>query len=122
MTYAFTYTIVTHNHIFYNGQTVITNITYTVNATRSDGKSASWNMSLGYPYDCVTKVIPRSRAKYDASDNVISESAYSNRSDFTSYDSLTIPDDLVAWVKAHHENDANELQALKNMTDTRIGG
>lgn len=121
MTYTFTYTILTHSHLNYNGQDVITNITYTINASRSDGKSASWNSSLGFPLDSVDKVIPRSRAKYDASDNVITESAYSSRSDFTSYNSLTIPDDLVAWVKAHHENDALELQGIKNMTDTRIG-
>ena len=122
MTYTFTYAILTHSFVNFGGQDVVTTINYTVTGARSDGKSATWEMSLNFPYDSLTKVIPRSRQKLDASDNPISESAYSNRSDFTNYASLSIPNDLITWVKAHHENDAVELQGLKNMTDTRIGG
>lgn len=121
MTYTFTYTVNTHSFIEYQGQIVITNITYTVNASRSDGKSTSFVLSLGFPYDSLTKVIPRSRTKHDASGNLITESAYSNRSDFTNYESLTIPDDLITWIRNHHENDSLNLQGLKNLTDTKIG-
>ena len=49
MTYTFTYTVNTHSFIEYQGQIVITNITYTVNASRSDGKSTSFVLSLGFP-------------------------------------------------------------------------
>ena len=122
MTYSFTYTILTHSIVEYKGQQVINQIMYKVDATRSDGKSASFELSLGYSRDSVDKVIPRSRQKYDASDNLIAESEYSDRSDFTAYASLSIPADLVTWVKSHHEDTASELQGLKNYTDYIIGG
>ena len=121
MTYTFRYTILTHTFIHYKGQDVITNIVYTVNASRSDGKSASFDLSLNFPYDSVDTVIPRSRQKYDESDNLITESAYQSRSDFTSYASLTIPDDLITWIRNHHENDSLNLQGLKILTDQKIG-
>ena len=112
MTYTFSYTILTHTFIHYKGQDVITNIVYTVNASRSDGKSASFDLSLNFPYDSVDTVIPRSRQKYDESDNLITESAYA---------SLTIPDDLITWIRNHHENDSLNLQGLKILTDQKIG-
>ena len=122
MTYTFTYTIITHSFKNFKGKDVITNILYTVSASRSDGKNTSFDLSLSFPYDSVDKVIPHTRQKYDESDNIIAESDYANRSDFTDYASLSIPADLITWLRNHHENDANNLQGLKTLTDANIGG
>lgn len=122
MTYTFTYTVMTHNIVIHKGEQFVSMILYKVDATRSDGKTASFELSLGYNRDSVDKVIPRYRQKYDASDNVIAESEYADRSDFKSYSSLSIPADLVTWIKSHHEDDALQLQGLKNYTDFIIGG
>lgn len=122
MTYAFTYTILTHSFVIYKGEQVIDNIMYQVDATRSDGKTARFELSLPFCWDSVDKVIPNTRQKYDASDNLISESEYADRSDFKSYASLSIPNDLQAWVKSHHEDTAVALTGLKNYTDYKIGG
>ena len=122
MTYSFTYTILTHSIVEHLGEQFINQIMYKVDATRSDGKSASFELSLGYNRDSVTKVIPRSRQKYDASGNVIPENEFADRSDFKKYSELSIPADLVTWIKSHHEDTASELQGLKNYTDYIIGG
>tara|TARA_Y100001972_G_scaffold101418_1_gene126292 strand:- start:2128 stop:2496 length:369 start_codon:yes stop_codon:yes gene_type:complete len=121
MTYTFTYTINTHSVREYQGKRVINQIMYTVGVERSDGKSCDLELSINFPLDCATKVIPYTRQKYDESDNVIAESEYSNRTDFKEYDDLTIPNDLITWVKNHHENDAAQLQSLKNFADYTIG-
>ena len=122
MTYTFTYTINTHSIKEYLGKKIISQIMYTIAVSRSDGKSCNLELSINYPLDCATKVIPHSRQKYDDSDNVIAESAYSDRTDFAEYDDLTIPYDLITWLRNHHENDANNLQGLKTLTDANIGG
>ena len=122
MTYTFSYSIITHSFKNYKGKDVITNILYTVSASRSDGKNTSFDLSLSFPYDSVDKVIPHTRQKYDESDNIIAESDYANRSDFTDYANLSIPADLITWLRNHHENDANNLQGLKTLTDANIGG
>ena len=121
MTYTFTYTINTHSVKDYQGKRVVSQIMYTVGVERSDGKTCNIDLSINYPYDAATKVIPYSRHKYDESDNVIAESDYSDRTDFKEYDDLNLPNDLVTWVKNHHETDAAQLQSLKNYADYIIG-
>lgn len=121
MTYTFTYTINTHSIHVYKGVKVINQIMYTIAVARSDGKSCNLELSLNYPLDCSTKVIPYIQAKYDASDNLIEHGEYQNRTDFKNYDDLSIPNDLITWVKNHHENDAAQLQSLKNFADYTIG-
>ena len=121
MTYTFTYTINTHSVKDYQGKRVVSQIMYTVGVERSDGKTCNIDLSINYPYDAATKVIPYSRQKYDESDNVIAESDYSDRTDFKEYDDLNLPNDLVTWVKNHHEGDAAQLQSLKNFADYIIG-
>ena len=125
MTYTFTYTINYHNHQLYNGKRVVTNIDYTVACSRSDGKSCSWNTSLAFPLNAGEVVIPRSWIKYDDSDpeNLVLNTypSYSSRSDFKEYDDLNLPNDLVTWVKNHHEGDAAQLQSLKDYADYIIG-
>ena len=121
MTYTFTYTINTHSVKDYQGKRVVSQIMYTVGVERSDGKTCNIDLSINYPYDAATKVIPYTRQKYDDSDNVIAESAYSDRTDFAEYDDLTIPDDLITWLRNHHENDSAQLQGLKNFADYTIG-
>tara|TARA_Y100000114_G_C11643720_1_gene270607 strand:+ start:334 stop:702 length:369 start_codon:yes stop_codon:yes gene_type:complete len=121
MTYTFTYTILTHNFVEHEGDYVITNIDYRVTCNRSDSKSCTFDLTLPFSRDSKNKVIPRTRQKYDASDNVLAENAWENRSDFTSYASLTIPADLVTWVTSYHEDDANRLQGLKQIADKKIG-
>ena len=106
MTYTFTYTINTHSIKEYLGKKIISQIMYTIAVSRRDGKSCNLERSINYPLDCATKVIPHSRQKYDDSDNVIAESAYTDRTDFAEYDDLTIPDDLITWLRNHHENDS----------------
>lgn len=121
MTYTFTYTINTHSFKEYQGKKVISQIMYTIAVSRSDGKSCNLELSINYPLDCATKVIPYSRQKYDESDNVIAESEYTDRTDFTEYDDLNLPNDLITWIRNHHENDAAQLQSLKNFADYTIG-
>lgn len=121
MTYTFTYTIDTHSFKVYKGKKVINQICYTIGVARSDGKSCNLPLSINYPLDSVDKVIPYYRAKYDASDNVIAEPEYQDRTDFSDYDSLNIPNDLITWIKAHHENDPNQLEGLKHYADFTIG-
>ena len=94
---------------------------YTIAVSRSDGKSCNLELSINYPLDCATKVIPYTRQKYDGSDNVIAESEYADRTDFTEYDDLNLPNDLITWLRNHHENDAAQLQSLKNFADYTIG-
>ena len=121
MTYTFTYTINTHSIKEYLGKKIISQIMYTIAVSRSDGKSCNLDLSINFPLDCATKVIPQSRQKYDDSDNVIAESEYSDRTDFKEYDDLTIPNDLITWLRNHHENDSAQLQGLKNFADYTIG-
>ena len=124
MTYTFTYTINYHNHQLYNGKRVVTNIDYTVACSRSDGKSCSWNTSLAFPFNAGEVVIPRSWIKYDDTDpeNLVLNTypSYSSRSDFTEYDDLSIPNDLITWVKAYHEEDAVRLEGTKGHADSLI--
>lgn len=122
MTYTFTYTINTHGVKDFGGKRIVSTIYYTVGVARSDGKSCNIDLSLNFPYDCGTKVIPHKRQKYDASDNVIAEPPYEDRTDFADYDSLSIPNDLKTWVKNHHENDSENLEGLKRYADYIIGG
>lgn len=122
MTYTFTYTINTYSLREWQGKTVVTQIMYSIGVERSDGKSCTLDLSINYPLDCATKVIPFYRQKYDASDNVIAEPDYADRTDFTDYDDLNIPNDLVTWVRNHHEGDANMLEGLKHYADYTIGG
>jgi len=122
MTYTFTYTIDTHSFKIYKNEKVITQIQYTVGVARSDGKSCNLNLSLNFPLDCVDKVIPHSRQKYDADDNIIAEPEYEDRTDFKKYDELNIPNDLATWIKNHHENDSQSLEGLKRYADYIIGG
>lgn len=122
MTYTFTYTIDTHSFKIYKNEKVITQIQYTVGVARSDSKSCNLTLSLNFPLDCVDKVIPHSRQKYDASDNVIAEPEYQDRTDFKKYDDLNIPNDLSTWIKNHHENDSQRLESLKRYADYIIGG
>ena len=91
MTYTFTYSINTHSIKEYQGKKVISQIMYTIAVTRSDGKSCNLELSINYPLDCATKVIPYTRQKYDGSDNVIAESEYTDRTDFKEYDDLNLP-------------------------------
>lgn len=121
MTYTFTYSINTHSIKEYQGKKVISQIMYTIAVTRSDGKSCNLELSINYPLDCATKVIPYTRQKYDGSDNVIAESEYTDRTDFKEYDDLNLPNDLISWLRNHHENDAAQLQSLKNFADYTIG-
>ena len=121
MTHTFTYSIRTHSFVEHEGDYVITNILYTVSCSRSDGKSCSFDLSLPFSRDAKNKVIPRSRLKQDASGNEFAEEEWKDRTDYTSYASLNIPNDLITWVKSYHEDDAGNLQALKNYSDTRIG-
>ena len=44
------------------------------------------------------------------------------RTDFTAYNSLSIPGDLVNWVKAHWENDSINLAGLKTRVDLALDG
>ena len=44
------------------------------------------------------------------------------RTDFTPYDSLTIPGDLMGWAKSLWEDDANELAAMKSIVDYKLDG
>ena len=53
---------------------------------------------------------------------MIAEPDYADRTDFTDYDDLNIPNDLVTWVRNHHEGDANMLEGLKHYADYTIGG
>jgi hypothetical protein len=76
---------------------------------------------LPFSRESKNKVIPRSRQKYDESDNVLSEPEWANRSDYTTYSSLTIPNDLITWVRSYHEEDANRLAGLKKIADKHIG-
>tara|TARA_Y100000004_G_C8956862_1_gene431296 strand:+ start:909 stop:1277 length:369 start_codon:yes stop_codon:yes gene_type:complete len=121
MNYTFTYTINTHRFVEFEGDYVVTNIDYQVACSRSDGKNCTFNLSLPFSRESKNKVIPRSRQKYDESDNVLAEPEWSNRTDYTTYSSLTIPDDLITWVKSYHEDDANRLAGLKKIADKYIG-
>ena len=122
MNYTFTYSIRTHNFVEYDGDFVITLIAYTVACSRSDGKNCTFDLSLPFSRESKNKVIPRTRQKYDSSDNPTTENEWANRSDYTSYSSLTLPNDLITWVKSYHEDDSANLQALKNYADNKIGG
>ena len=122
MTYTFNYSIITHSFVEHDGDYVITLIAYTVSCSRSDGKNCTFDLNLPFSRDSKNKVIPRTRQKHDASGNPTTENEWANRSDYTSYSSLTLPNDLITWVKSYHEDDSANLQALKNYADNVIGG
>ena len=120
MTYTFTYTINDHQWRMYKNNRVITYIDYSISCERDNSGTVETanlgNDVLVYPETAYDEIHPTRL------DGIPTSYTIQTRTDFTAYDSLSIPGDLVNWVKAHWENDSINLAALKSIVDTALDG
>ena len=120
MTYTFTYTINNHHWRMYKNNRVITQIDYSISCARDNSGTVQTanlgNDVLVYPETSFDEVHP---ARLDGIPNSYT---IQTRTDFTTYNSLSIPGDLVNWVKAHWENDSINLAGLKTRVDLALDG
>lgn len=115
-TYNFTYNLITHSHQMHSGKRVVTMAEVQVSCTRTNDDSSTdsctFNTSVNWSLDSATKVVPRREPD---------GSALQDRTDHTDYSSLTIPDDVITWVREYFENDAVRLDGFKSLADHYIG-
>ncbi len=118
MTYTFTYTLITHKWEIYKNNKVVTSMTYNVKCDRNNSGTVQ-TADLGTFSTSFTK---ESYDEVHPQHPPIEGYTVTARTDFTPYDSLTIPGDLMGWAKSLWEDDANELAAMKSIVDYKLDG
>jgi|OM-RGC.v1.028499245 hypothetical protein len=116
-TYAHTYTVKDFSYVEFEGEKVVVQIIFTVATTRSDPSgSVSFDQTINFSRDCKNWVIPR------AMNGDLASMTPQARTDFKSFDSLTIPNDLVTWIQNIYNNDAQRMEVLNAIAESKIGG
>jgi len=117
--YAHTFTVNDYKYDYVDGDKVIVQIWFTINTTRSSPSgTCTMNRSINFSRDSKNWVIPR---RIDNAKTVQSITPVA-RTNYTNFDDLTIPGDLVTWLEDIHLNDATRLDALNQEADIAIGG
>lgn len=117
--YAHTYTVTDYSYDMVEGEKVIVQIMYTVATTRSSPSgSCTMNKIINFSRDSKNWVIPRHIPVADVNKVSFTPQA---RTDFTSFDSLTIPDDLVSWIQSYYDTNSQRLAGLDAEAEITIG-
>jgi len=118
-TFTHTYTINDYKYAIVDGDKVIVSIFYTINSTRTNPSgSCTMTKTINFSRDSKNWVIPR---RIDNADSVASLTPQA-RTDYTSFDELTIPDDLITWLENIYNNDTTRLDNLNWEANNIMGG
>lgn len=116
--FSHTYTINDYKYDIVDGDKVIVAIWYTVTSTRTNPSgSCTLEKQINFSRDSKNWIIPRT---IDNADSVASLTPQA-RTDYTNFDDLTIPDDLITWLEGIYNNDATRLDNLNWEANNKIG-
>ena len=115
--YAYTYTVTDYYYTNHNGKKVIVSIFFDIACTRTNDDSTTNDVTITGEQVTYSALSAEKTIQQRSDDDY----TLTNRSDFTDFDSLTIPDDLVTWIQAHYSDSIN-LEGLQLRVDALIDG